>query len=734
MNTTQTTTTTPNFRLINHFDTLKDFKQYIKSLKPLIKFYTSKKIRYGNIPLTFDIETTSFYNNGIKQSIMYAFTFGFNGHSYLGRTWDEFIDIYTFIYTEFELNDTKRLIIYVQNLSYEFQFLYKRLIFTSVFALDTRTPVKASTINGIEFRCSYILSGYSLDTIGKHLNKYKVIKMVGDLDYRLMRHYLTPLTDKEIGYILNDGLVVMAYIQEQIENHKNNITKLPLTKTGEIRNLCRKNCLYAGKNSHKNTSISYNNYRALMLGLSIKSLAEYQQLRERAFYGGFTHSNAFYNNVVVKNVTSFDFTSAYPYVMVAEKYPIGKCYHIKIKTKAEFDNYLKNYCCMFDVEFHNLEDVIKYEHPISASHCTKKINVIEDNGRIVSADIIQTTLTEQDYITVKQFYKWDKMLIKNFRCYRKEYLPTPFIKTILDLYVKKTELKGVKGMEQEYQHAKELLNSCYGMTVTDILRDEITFTNNVWGKKEYQTLDEATEDQLKKLDTYNKKNNRFLAYQWGIWVTAYNRRNLFTAIYNAGMNYIYSDTDSIKVKNAEQLLPYIENYNKDVIKKLHRAMSHHKLPVELCTPKTIKGEIKILGVWDNENKDGVYTRFKTLGAKRYMTEKNGEIELTVSGINKKTAIPYLKTLNKDLFDLFTEDMEVKGKYTVIEDGKEVIKTGTGKNIHTYLDYEQDGILTDYKGIKAEYHELSSVHMEESDYNLTYSSMYLEYLLTLNRKV
>ena len=730
---TQTTKTTQEFNLIDHFDTLHDFKQYVKNIKSNIKFYTSKKIRYGNVPLTFDIETTSFYSDGVKCSIMYAFTFGFNGHSYLGRTWEEFLDIYTFIYKEFELNDQKRLIIYVQNLSYEFQFIYKRILFSSVFAIASRTPIKALTINGIEFRCSYILSGYSLDTIGKHLHTYKVLKMTGDLDYRLMRHSKTPLTDKEKGYILNDGLVVMAYIQEQIDTHKGNITKIPLTKTGEIRNLCRKNCLYAGKNSHKQTSVSYNNYRSLMLGLSIRSLAEYQQLRERAFYGGFTHSNAFYNNVVVKNVTSFDFISAYPYVMVAEKYPVGKCYHIKIKDMTEFERYIKNYCCMFDVEFINLTDLIKYEHPISASHCTKKINIIEDNGRVVSADILDTTLTEQDYLTVKEFYSWDKMYIKNFRCYRKEYLPTPFVKTILDIYTKKTELKGVAGMEQEYQHAKELLNSCYGMTVTDILREEIVFNGTEWGTKQYDSIEEATEDQLKKLDTYNKKNNRFLAYQWGIWVTAYNRRNLFTAIRNAGMNYVYSDTDSVKVKNGEQLQPYIDEYNNNVIRKLKLATAYHKIPFELCTPKTIKGDVKILGIWENETKNGLYTRFKTLGAKRYMTEQNDEISLTVSGINKHTAIPYLKTLKKDLFDLFTEDMEIKGKYTVIEDGKEVIKTGTGKNIHTYLDYEQDGVLVDYLGNKNEYHELSSVHMEESDYNLTYSTMYIEYLLSLNRK-
>ena len=44
-------------------------------------------------------------------------------------------------------------------------------------------------------------------------------------------------------------------------------------------------------------------------------------------------------------------------------------------------------------------------------------------------------------------------------------------------------------------------------------------------------------------------------------------------------------------------------------------MSYHKLDISLCTPTTIKGEKKIIGVWDY---DGHYDMFKTLGAKRYM--------------------------------------------------------------------------------------------------------------------
>ena len=228
------------------------------------------------------------------------------------------------------------------------------------------------------------------------------------------------------------------------------------------------------------------------------------------------------------------------------------------------------------------------------------------------------------------------------------------------------------------------------------------------------------------LKSYNVKRNRFLAYQWGVWVTAYARRNLFTGIYNAGMNYIYSDTDSIKLKLTPEFKRYVEEYNNNVLVKLQRAMNYHHLDISLCSPKTINGKVKTIGVWDYE---AHYTRFKTLGAKRYMTEKDGKISLTVSGINKKFAIPYLQTLNKDLFDLFAEDLYIPKEYVV----NGVKKSGTGKNIHTYIDTPQNGVVTDYLGNTAEYHELSSVHIEKADYTLSISDVYLSYLLSIQRK-
>lgn len=665
---------------------------------PIVK--TNKKIEYFNVPCAFDIESTSFYEGDEKRAIMYEWTLGLNGAVMIGRTWDEFLTVYRVIVETLHLWIDRRLIIYIHNAGFDFQFIRKRLQWKNVFSLNERKPIYALTVEGVEFRCSYLLSGYSLAMLGKQLKKYRVEKMIGDLDYSLLRHSETPLTDKEIGYCVNDVRVIMAYIQECIERD-GDITRLPLTKTGYVRNYCRNCCMYEG--SHKKNTWKYLNYHRIMNGLQI-GVEEYRQLK-RAFQGGFTHANAFYSGKTVENVGSFDFTSSYPAVMVSEQFPMSSAELVTITSERDFNRNLMLYCCLFDVEIFGLESITLVEHPLSLSRCHNARNYTEDNGRLVECEYLFTTLTEQDYFIMQKFYKWDKIQVGNFRRYKRGYLPTDFVKAILKLYEDKTTLKGVEDKEEEYLRSKEMINSCYGMTVTDICRDEILYINNTWGSEPPDI-----ENALKK---YNKSARRFLFYPWGVWVTAYARKNLFTGIYEFGTDYIYSDTDSVKAVNVERHRAYIEEYNRRIIAKLERACKYHGIDPAVIRPKTIEGKEKPLGVWDFE---GTYTRFKTLGAKRYMTEKDGKISITVSGVNKHCAVPYLmETYGDRIFDAFAEGLYIPPQHT-------------GKNTHTYIDEEQNGVLRDYTGVTAAYQELSSTHLEPADYSLSLSKAYIDYLL------
>ena len=138
---------------------------------------------------------------------------------------------------------TKRVVIFIENEAFEFQFMRKYFDWEYVFSLDERRPVAALTTLGIEFRCSYILSGYSLEKIGENLMTYKCKKLVGQYDYSKIRHSDTPLTQTELNYCEMDVRVIMAYIQEKIEED-GSIANILLTNTSYVRQYVRRYTLY----------------------------------------------------------------------------------------------------------------------------------------------------------------------------------------------------------------------------------------------------------------------------------------------------------------------------------------------------------------------------------------------------------------------------------------------------------------------------------------------------------
>lgn len=694
-----------------------DYRKLRMILTPLVdSFRLSRKtkgVKYYEVSCAFDIETSSFYEDGEKRACMYVWQFGIDGHVFIGRTWKQFRSFINTLCDVLNLGDDLMLCVYVHNLAYEFQFMREWFEWEKVFAIRSRTPVYAVMSCGIEFRCSYLLSGYSLAKLSDQLLRYPVQKKVGDLDYSLIRNSKTPLTEKELGYCVNDVLVVMSYIQEKIET-EGSILKIPLTKTGYVRRYCRESCFIDRVKKSKVKRWRYNN---LMQSLTIEP-DEYQSLK-MAFMGGFTHAGAFYSGCEVDDVTSYDFTSSYPYVLISEQFPMSKGERITIQSYDDFVYNITNYACMFDAEFYDIDESFIYEHYISLSRCYMHEGVTVDNGRVVCAKYIRMTITEQDYLIIRKTYKWSKCTIRNFYRYHKGYLPTDLIKTVLKLYADKTQLKGVAGKESEYLNSKEMLNSCYGMMVTDIVRPINEYSMHEW-------LPERMPDIETELNKYNSGYSRFTFYPWGIWCTAYARRNLWTGILEFGEDYVYSDTDSIKAVNIEKHMDYIKTYNRNAKRKLELACRHHHISILETEPKTIKGVMKPLGVWDF---DGSYKRFKTLGAKRYMVQEadTEQINITVSGLNKRVTVPYICTGWS--YDLNTHD-ENNSPFEVFANGMYVPAEYTGKNTHTYIDDPVRGTVTDYLGNTARYYEKTCVHMEGADYSLSISQDYIEFILGL----
>ena len=292
---------------------LNFIKTIAKADLPIVT--NNKKISYYNVPAAFDIETSSFYINGEKKACMYVWQFGILNWVTYGRTWEEFDTFMSVLSTVLQLNEDLRLVVYVHNFAYEFQWMRKRVHWDKLFFLDKRKPVYGIS-GGYEYRCSLKLSGKSLAKVGQDLQKYHVQKKVGDLDYSLVRTYKTPLTQEEWGYCEADIRVLLAYIQEKIEAD-GDITLIPLTNTGYVRNYCRKACFKR-----------WRRYKNLMSEL-ILTPEEYSQLK-RVFAGGFTHANAHYSRRVVNRVGSFRL-----YIIVSIRDDLGAVPNVESKTGGE---------------------------------------------------------------------------------------------------------------------------------------------------------------------------------------------------------------------------------------------------------------------------------------------------------------------------------------------------------------------------------------------------------------
>ena len=633
-------------------------------------FVTKEKVDYINIPAAFDIETTSYTYDGGYSAFMYSWGLKVgNSDCKCGRTWGELREYLSTIKVKYRLTDKKRLVIYVHNLPFEYQFFKHEIEIIGAFYLKERSPVVIVT-DGIEWRCSYALSGKSLEKLGQDLG-FK--KLVGNLDYSLIRTSITPLTEDEMKYQIRDVEIVCEYIKSQIKLN-GNITKIPLTKTGYVRRQIRDSMNFATNEmiKVKNETLTPRLYMALRC----------------AFCGGFTHASWKNSGRTLRNVGSFDLTSAYPAAMVYGYFP-GKFIHLKEPN----EDLVKNMCCLLRV---NMKEIISIgaDSILSRSKMLKAEGVEEDNGRIFYAREVEFWTTEIDLSHIKKMYDIGHYEIDEMYVAPRNHLPAHFIMEIMQLYKKKTEYKGVFGKEIEYMLSKENINSSYGMTVMDICRKK-----TIWVNDRECTLPKDEEYVKECIDSYNEDKKRFLSYAWGVWVTAHVRDRLWRVIEEVGSDHVYSDTDSDKILHYEKYMSFIENENKMITNGVHKTLEQIGIPTELASPCDIHGVKHPLGEWEFE---GVYDEFKTLGAKRYVYKKNGELNITIAGVNKKKGGKWL-TSNGG-FDAFHDGMIIPADYA-------------GRNVKRYIDDEWSGVVTDYLGNECVVSSLSGVHLSSSSYHL-----------------
>lgn len=653
--------------------------------------YNGKRGKLINtVPIGFDIETTNVDES--ETAYMYIWQCCIDSSVYVGRTWDDFFDFLHWLRQPAILPPDKGYIhIFIHNMSFEMSFLLpqfvKRNMLKRVFAKAEWQPIEVEITGGIVFRDTMALTNMSLASLAKNYTKTQKLvyideetgEKISDLDYSIPRNSKTVLTARELSYCINDVVILSEYAQQLHAEYTMYRRRIPLTSTGIVRQ-------YVKEQIPPNRRYAVQQHIA---SLFPETVEQYNYTMRWLFRGGFTHAQTAICGDILYNVSSFDFTSAYPSIMIHEAFPATPFEIVQNPTKSKIDSLIDaGRAVLAMVDFYGIQATCA--HVVESKH---KIidyeHAIFENGRLYKAAHIRVLLTDIDYQIYHDFYKWDRCEIVSAKTAHKKRLPDYLFNAVLEFYKGKKELKAqVKAAEAAgvdasdikklLQKVKGMLNSCYGMTVSHLNFDEITYDADGWHEVDGESYDVL-------------KQQQFLSPYWGIYVTAYCRRNILAAMKYYNENAAYSDTDSIKLLGND--FSFFDEYNARVRALNEDICRRRGLPVE------IYGD---LGLFDNE---GMYFRFKAWGAKRYVYEKDGNIEAVIAGLPKSVTKSYAKENGNDaLFDFFRPGMS-------FEDAD--------KNRHVYHSEPVSAIVEG-----EEMHELGCCYITASSFKMTVEQLFI----------
>lgn len=648
----------------------------------------SGEIMYLNVAVSFDIEATTICvkqptekEKGVYTGFMYLWQFCLNDTVIMGRTWEDFQKFLDKLIQALHLSYKRRLVVYVHNLAYEFQFMRNFIDVDEMFARKPRKPMKFLANGCIEFRCSYYLSNMSLEKFVSSTPNVRFFKRSGDaFNYSLLRLPNTQLSNFELGYAYCDVRGLCEAISYKMQEY--GLAHIPLTSTGYVRTDARTAIL--------SNPLNKDDVNRLKLSPTTYVLCK------TASRGGNVHANPDIAGQIISNVKSKDRKSSYPAEMVVDFYPVTPFRRVEPSERVLFE-VIHEKACLIDCTLYGLtlkkDAVMPY---LPKAKCTKVVKGIFDNGRIAYADEASFVCTDVDLKIILSQYTYIDIYIDTLQIAQYGRLPVEFRQLIMDYFYEKTKLED--GDKYLYAKFKNKINAFFGMMLTDIANPEIIYAPNaekIWSKGDINL-----EQML--LQHYSKRST-FQSYQHGIWVTANARKRLQDALDCVGRDDAhYCDTDSVK-------------YTGDHEKDFERVNEQWLVDCENCDIKpyvTVNGKTTHLGKWED---DGEYSKFVTLGAKKYAyisTDEPDEIHITVAGLNKIKGANYLKT---------------HGGLEAFKVGTTVPAGDAGRTTAYYNDIDEPYTLTVNN---FSFTTASNIAIVETSYTFGISDEYAEYLLNI----
>lgn len=605
--------------------------------------------KYKDVICAFDIETSRDFET--EQSFIYSWGFCCDNELYYieGSTWEDFLE---FMEEVKAAAQGAAIPVYVHSLSYEFVFASGILDFEpeNVICGKAREIMKAYK-EPFEFRCSYKLTGLSLDSFTAETNvKHKKLSS-GEYNHNKTRYPWTRRTAFEKAYQKNDVVGLVEAIRVQLKIYGDTIYTIPLTQTGYVRREIRKRMKTYPWKKTAEQKISYEVYELLSV----------------AMRGGNCHGNRYYSGDVVPGVDCWDISSAYPAAAYYCDYPMGKWF---IDPAPDVEHlikiiYARNQAVVTALKFTNIRTKRRNE-PFPYISATKseipkerRLRVI-DNGRVLSAASLYGVFTDIDLDIIFKQYDFDDVEIIKLASCKYGKLPNQIREYIAELYDQKTRLKHVNDVM--YNAKKREINGIYGLFAEDPGKIYYKYKEGEYIKED-KDIREVVAEKVEKSP---------LSYSWGVWTTAHVRKWIQDVLDDLsaggpGSCAYYVDTDGIK--SAPQVKKPYEAHNK-------RIAELAKTVGGLFEAVDSDGVIHSLGFFEREKS---FDEFITLGAKKYAYSINGEIKIATAGVNKEKGGKELGSIEK--YDEGFTFVEAAGREAVYNDNVDMVIVREGREIH-----------------------------------------------------
>ena len=716
------------------------------------------KCKYNDLIFSFDIETSSVDTDAGVITSLYLASFSAVPFGLKNKTVKDIqanfaktrfcrsaadIDAFLRELSERGAREDNYYLCYAHNLSYEIDYLIKNVPFVrenfkndNALFLKPRIPV-FFRVGNIEFRCSYKLLNKPLEKVGKELGFNKL-----SIDYQHKYFSFSELPADEYTYNERDVQLTLLGVLKECNKwaYIKTANDIPLTSTA----FTRKNNLHVNNTKTIKEWSRHCNYQRSFD-------RDYIYFLESVFQGGYTHSNPLYTARPLSGVCSVDIVSSYIDTILHREYPnffieyqrehkLEYLRKLIMINERDFNDVIKNYRQPFKYAF--LASItlanmtvkrLKNDNvilPLSFSKCRDFKGCKVDNGRIFAAERLTTDITEVDYYILTQFYNFDiigcerLLYTKCFKPFESFVLNSTRLylheKSTLKRILTKFDERGAKladvvvddfynenldgyifdddiinnllslsdgelydMLNDLYRASKNKLNASYGVNVQKLLSPEIDY--NV-------ELDDFILTEPEKI----KSRVLYRDFTKGLYITAYSRLNLFCfgryLIENTDTVLVYSDTDSWKCyEDIEGVKKATSNYNELIETVVNNSLDYG------------------VGYFDFE---AVYNHFCTLGCKKYIFEKDGEIIVTIAGVNKKKTSQAMTELFNDFYGEFDALCEVAFSPNTI-----LSNTITGKLVSIYHNEPYDINVIDETGAHGNIAGVNMVSLELSDYVL-----------------